>query len=108
MQKTFWMIYGTPFTPPRLSLMLKGLCCCGKRPNDNNWDLNYGSIALMWREGCIIRSAFLENIKEAYENDPALLSLLLDDYFKTAVHDAQRDGGKWWQRPFRLEFQYQH
>ena len=46
-----------------------------------NWNLNYGGIALMWRGGCIIRSVFLGKIKEAYEKNPALENLLLDDYF---------------------------
>ena len=47
----------------------------------NGWDLNYGGIALMWRGGCIIRSVFLGKIKEAFERDPALENLLLDEYF---------------------------
>ncbi|MBE6961110.1 MAG: decarboxylating NADP(+)-dependent phosphogluconate dehydrogenase [Ruminococcaceae bacterium] len=46
-----------------------------------NWNLNYGGIALMWRGGCIIRSVFLGKIKEAYDKNPALENLLLDDYF---------------------------
>ena len=54
-----------------------------------NWDLNYGEIALMWRGGCIIRAQFLGNIKEAYDNDPGLQNLLLDDYFKNAIERSQ-------------------
>jgi 6-phosphogluconate dehydrogenase len=54
-----------------------------------NWDLNYGEIALMWRGGCIIRAAFLENIKEAFERDPELTNLMLDPYFQKIVIDAQ-------------------
>lgn len=53
------------------------------------WDLNYGGIALMWRGGCIIRSAFLGKIKEAFDKNPDLNNLLLDDYFKTEVDAAQ-------------------
>ncbi len=45
------------------------------------WNLNYGGIALMWRGGCIIRSRFLGKIKEAYDKDPELENLLMDDYF---------------------------
>lgn len=48
---------------------------------ENKWNLNFGSIALMWRGGCIIRSKFLGKIKEAYERNPQLLSLLLDPFF---------------------------
>jgi 6-phosphogluconate dehydrogenase len=53
------------------------------------WNLNYGGIALMWRGGCIIRSAFLGKIKEAFDKDTDLTNLLLDDYFKTEVDAAQ-------------------
>ncbi len=56
------------------------------------WDLNYGGIALMWRGGCIIRSAFLSKIKAAYDNHPQLTNLLLDPYFRTEVENAQ---GSW-------------
>lgn len=57
--------------------------------NENAWDLNYGGIALMWRGGCIIRSAFLGKIKEAYDANPNLTNLLLDPYFKATVEKAQ-------------------
>ena len=53
-----------------------------------NWTLNYGEIALMWRGGCIIRSQFLGDIKEAYEKTPNLDSLLLADYFSKAMQGA--------------------
>ena len=49
------------------------------------WNLNYGGIALMWRGGCIIRSAFLGKIKQAYTANPQLENLLLDPYFKRTV-----------------------
>lgn len=50
-----------------------------------DWNLNYGGIALMWRGGCIIRSTFLGKIKEAYDRNPNLSNLLLDDYFKQVI-----------------------
>ena len=50
-----------------------------------NWNLNYGGIALMWRGGCIIRSVFLGKIKEAYDKNPALENLLMDDYFADTI-----------------------
>ncbi len=53
------------------------------------WNLNYGGIALMWRGGCIIRSAFLGKIKEAYDQNPELSNLLLDPYFQAEVENAQ-------------------
>lgn len=54
-----------------------------------NWNLNYGGIAMMWRGGCIIRSVFLEDIKRAFDNNPALPNLLLDPFFKDKVEAAQ-------------------
>ncbi|MFC3874757.1 decarboxylating NADP(+)-dependent phosphogluconate dehydrogenase [Neisseria musculi] len=48
----------------------------------NGWALNYGQTALLWREGCIIRSAFLGNIRDAYEANPDLVFLGSDPYFK--------------------------
>lgn len=53
------------------------------------WNLNYGGIALMWRGGCIIRSAFLGKIKEAFDKNPGLTNLLLDPFFKDKVEKAQ-------------------
>ena len=53
------------------------------------WELNNGGIALMWRGGCIIRSAFLGKIKEAFDRDPGLTNLLLDPFFKNAIDTAQ-------------------
>ncbi|WP_040780100.1 decarboxylating NADP(+)-dependent phosphogluconate dehydrogenase [Calidithermus timidus] len=53
------------------------------------WELDYGSIALMWREGCIIRARFLENIKGAYDKNPHLQNLLLDDYFARIIQSSQ-------------------
>ncbi len=53
------------------------------------WNLNYGGIALMWRGGCIIRSAFLGKIKEAFDACPSLENLLLSPYFTRQVVSAQ-------------------
>ena len=57
---------------------------------DYNWHLNYGGIALMWRGGCIIRSVFLGKIKEAFEKDPHLFNLLLDDFFVNELEKCQK------------------
>jgi 6-phosphogluconate dehydrogenase len=54
------------------------------------WTLNYGGIALMWRGGCIIRSRFLGKIKEAYDNNPKLSNLMLDDYFRGEIKKSQK------------------
>jgi 6-phosphogluconate dehydrogenase len=52
---------------------------------DYNWDLKLGEIAMIFRGGCIIRAAFLQNIKEAYDRDPNLENLLFDPYFQDIV-----------------------
>ena len=54
------------------------------------WNLNYGDIALMWRGGCIIRSAFLGKIKQAFDNNKSLSNLLLDPFFKDVMDKAQQ------------------
>jgi len=53
------------------------------------WNLNYGSIALMWRGGCIIRSQFLGKITEAFKVNPKLKNLLLAPYFVKEIQDRQ-------------------
>ena len=54
----------------------------------SGWNLNYGGVALMWRGGCIIRSAFLGKIKEAFDRDPMLNNLLLDPYFQERIQSC--------------------
>ncbi len=58
------------------------------------WDLDFGTIALMWRGGCIIRARFLGRIKEAYDRDARLENLMLDPFFADVLRHAQ-DG---WRR----------
>ena len=53
------------------------------------WPLAYATIARIWRAGCIIRAAFLNDITAAYEADPDLSNLLLAPYFRDAVLEAQ-------------------
>jgi 6-phosphogluconate dehydrogenase len=53
------------------------------------WKLNNGNIALLWRGGCIIRSRFLGDIKAAFDKNPNLENLLLDDFFKAAIEKTQ-------------------
>lgn len=53
------------------------------------WKLNYAGIALMWRGGCIIRSRFLGNIRDAFTKKPDLQNLLLDEFFNREVSEAQ-------------------
>ncbi len=56
---------------------------------DQKWNLNFGGIALMWRGGCIIRSRFLGKIKAAYDKNPTLTNLLVDEFFSNLLNDYQ-------------------
>ncbi|RXS03623.1 NADP-dependent phosphogluconate dehydrogenase [Staphylococcus saprophyticus] len=72
----------------------QGFAQMRKASEDNEWNLKLGELAMIWREGCIIRAQFLQKIKEAYDNDTELQNLLLDPYFKDIVtnyQDALRD-----------------
>jgi 6-phosphogluconate dehydrogenase len=67
----------------------QGFMLMSEAAKEQGWDLNYGEIALMWRGGCIIRSTFLGNIKNAYENNPDLENLALDAFFTDALKSAE-------------------
>lgn len=56
---------------------------------EQGWNLNMGGIALMWRGGCIIRSQFLGKIKEAFDKNPKLTNLLMDDFFSCILNEYQ-------------------
>lgn len=66
------------------------------------WELHFGEIAQIWRGGCIIRAAFLQKITEAYARDPQLPNLILDPYFRDAIHTGQAS----WRRIIGLCAQY--
>jgi 6-phosphogluconate dehydrogenase len=67
----------------------QGFMLMRQAAEEYKWHLNYGGIALMWRGGCIIRSSFLGQIKEAFEKNSELKSLLLNDYFLQRINQAQ-------------------
>ena len=63
-----------------------------KVASDNyQWNIHLGELAKIWRAGCIIRAQFLQKITDAYDRDPELDNLLLDDYFKEVVTKYQSD-----------------
>jgi len=70
----------------------QGFMLLAEAAKQYKWDLNYGGIALVWRAGSIIRSAFLSKIKEAFDRNPKLSNLLLDDYFHGVIDRCQ---GPW-------------
>lgn len=57
--------------------------------DEYGWNLQYGNLAKIWRGGCIIRSRFLQNITDAYENNPELKNLLLDPFFTDIIESYQ-------------------
>jgi 6-phosphogluconate dehydrogenase len=67
----------------------QGFMLLREAAKEHRWELNYGNIALMWRGGCIIRSRFLGMIRTAYEKNPQLTNLLLDDFFKAEIAKCQ-------------------
>jgi 6-phosphogluconate dehydrogenase len=70
----------------------QGFVLLHEAAKEYKWNLNYGGIALLWRGGCIIRSAFLEKIKAAYDKNPRLTNLLLDAFFRKRIERSQ---GAW-------------
>lgn len=56
-----------------------------------HWDLSYGEIAKIFRGGCIIRAQFLNQITQAYEKNPELINLLLEDYFSRILNNYQKE-----------------
>jgi 6-phosphogluconate dehydrogenase len=70
----------------------QGFMLLREAAKEYKWNLNYGAIAMVWREGCIIRSVFLGNIRDAFDRNPNLSNLLLDDYFKGLIDRCQ---GSW-------------
>jgi 6-phosphogluconate dehydrogenase len=78
----------------KLTSYAQGYMLMKEAAKEFKWDLNYGGIALLWRGGCIIRSTFLGKIKEAYDNNPELLNLLLDPYFKKIMANCQESWRK--------------
>lgn len=62
--------------------------------DEYGWQLDLGSLATIWRGGCIIRARFLDRIREAYADDPGLQNLLLAPYFRDAVNRAQESWRK--------------
>jgi 6-phosphogluconate dehydrogenase len=67
----------------------QGFMLLREASKERAWQLDFGSIALTWRGGCIIRSAFLGRIKEAFDRRPDLPSLMVDGYFAKVLGDCQ-------------------
>ena len=72
----------------KLCVYAQGFAILRAASKEYGWDLNFGRLALLWREGCIIRARFLERIKDAFDRQPQLPNLLLDSFFKEAVSEG--------------------
>lgn len=75
----------------------QGFMLLGAAAEEHEWDLDFGSIASMWRGGCIIRSRFLGELMTVYRQNPSLPNILLSDFFASAVEEAQAG----WRRTVR-------
>ncbi|MCX7627631.1 MAG: NADP-dependent phosphogluconate dehydrogenase [Methylophilaceae bacterium] len=69
----------------------QGFQLMAEAQKEYDWTLDFGSIAQIWRGGCIIRARFLQKITDAYARDPGLKNLMLDDYFRDALHKGQQN-----------------
>ncbi len=67
----------------------QGFALMAEAQHEHDWQLDFGTIAQIWRGGCIIRARFLQKITEAYANDDKLANLLLDPYFRKKIHAGQ-------------------
>jgi 6-phosphogluconate dehydrogenase len=67
----------------------QGFALMDAQARESKWEINRGGVALMWRGGCIIRSAFLGKIKEAFDRDPKLANLMLDPFFRQELERCQ-------------------
>ncbi len=72
----------------------QGMDLLGAASRANNWGLKFGDMATIWRGGCIIRARFLSRIKEAYDRNPDLTNLMLDEYFTKALLGSQTNWRK--------------
>jgi 6-phosphogluconate dehydrogenase len=88
-KKTFVEDIRKALLASKLVSYAQGYMLLREAAREHGWNLNYGGIALMWRGGCIIRSTFLGRIKEAFDKNPDLHNLLLDDWFKGVIDDCQ-------------------
>ncbi len=71
-----------------LTIHVQGFMLLKQAAAEYKWNLQYGNIALMWRGGCIIRSVFLGNIKEAFDKNPSLPNLMLDPWFTNKLREC--------------------
>ncbi|RKP14556.1 6-phosphogluconate dehydrogenase [Piptocephalis cylindrospora] len=89
--KKFIHAIGKALYASKIISYAQGFMLLRQAAKEKGWHLNYGGIAVMWKGGCIIRSAFLGDIKDAYRKNPDLESLLFDPFFQKAIAGAQEN-----------------
>lgn len=88
-KKAFMDHIGKALYASKVVSYAQGFMLLAEASSQFDWKLDFGAIAMMWRGGCIIRSRFLGRIKEAFQKNPKLVNLLLDDFFMSAIQNAQ-------------------
>ena len=91
-RKAFLADLGAALYASKVVSYAQGFLLMAEAAKEYGWSLDFGSIALMWRGGCIIRSAFLGKIKEAFDSDKSLGNLMLAPFFAEKLAKAQ---GSW-------------
>jgi len=89
-KKEFIRSLGQALYASKIISYAQGFMLFREAAKEHQWNLNYGGIAMMWKGGCIIRSAFLKDIKKAYDREANLESLLFDPFFRGALSKAQQ------------------
>jgi len=89
-RKTFINELGKALYAAKIISYTQGYQLMRAAAKEFGWNLNYGGIALIWRGGCIIRSVFLGKIKEAFDQNPDLVNLLLDPFFRETISSSQQ------------------
>ncbi len=72
----------------KISSYAQGFMLIREASREHGWHIDYGAVATMWRGGCIIRSAFLSDIKRAFRQDPELVNLIVDPHFREVIAEA--------------------
>jgi 6-phosphogluconate dehydrogenase len=90
-KKEFIGMIGDALYAAKIISYTQGFMLMREAAKEQAWNLNYGGIALMWKGGCIIRSAFLGDIKKAFVKNHDLESLLFDDFFRNALSRTQQN-----------------
>jgi len=88
-QQTFVTALGQALLAAKIISYAQGFALLQTASTTYGWALDYSDIAMVWRNGCIIRSGFLEPIADAFRAAPDLSNLILAPFFKEKLHNAQ-------------------